>query len=87
MGLQRAFRRLRLALCRRRRRARSRPARALEGIWTLLHYLIAEQGTVEFDNLRLCIVRRSALSAGNKTKAIVGTLREFWRIVRSPECG
>ena len=33
-------------------------ARAPEGIWTLFHYLIAERGTVEFDNLRLCIVRR-----------------------------
>ena len=52
-----AFQRFRLALCRRRRRARSRPARAPEGIWTLFHYLIAERGTVEFDNLRLCIVR------------------------------
>ena len=45
------------------------------------------QRTVEFDNLRLCIVRRPALSAGNTTKAIVGTLREFWRIVHSSECG
>ena len=62
------------------------PRTAAEAICTLLHYLIAEQGTVEFDNLPLCIARRPALSAGNKTKAIVGTLREFWRIVRSPEC-
>lgn len=60
---------------------------APQGIWTLFHYLIAERGTVEFDNLRLCIVRGPVLSAGNKTKAIVGTLREFWRIVRRPECG
>ena len=34
-------------------------ARAPEGIWTLFHYLIAERGTVEFDNLRLCIVQPS----------------------------
>ena len=30
-------------------------ALAPEGIWTLFHYLIAERGTVEFDNLRLRI--------------------------------